>query len=187
MSHVSDKRERLLEACKRLIHCQGFRHTTLADIAQESGVPLGNVYYYFRTKQDLLGAVVDRWSDDFRSRTAELEARTDDPRARLLTFLDAIIANRAAFAEHGCPVGSLSQEVNKDDGCAIRDRINRALIQRAEWVSEQFRLMGRRDAQDLGVALVASVQGIALMANAMRDPQVVARQVARVKEWVGQL
>ena len=186
MSQASEKRERLLEAGKRLIHRRGFRHTTLADIAQESGVPLGNVYYYFKTKEDLLSAVAQRWSDDFHSRAAALEARSDDPRARLLALLDSVTASRSVLAEHGCPVGSLTQELNKE-GCATREAVNQVLILRAEWAAEQFRLLGRSDAQELGVALVAAMQGIILMANAMHDPQVLVRQVARVKQWVAEL
>ena len=82
MSRPSDKRERLLEAGRCLIHRQGFRHTTLADIARESGVPLGNVYYYFRTKDELLDAVAHRLGDEFRERAAALESAHAEPRAR---------------------------------------------------------------------------------------------------------
>ena len=83
-------------------------------------------------------------------------------------------------------MGSLTQELNKE-GCGSRDSVNHALIVRAEWAAEQFRLLGRADAQELGVALVAAVQGIILMANAMHDPQVLEQQVARVRQWVAQL
>jgi TetR/AcrR family transcriptional repressor of nem operon len=186
MSQASEKRERLLDAGQRLIHQQGFRSTTLADIARESGVPLGNVYYYFRTKDELLEAVATRLGDDFRARAAAIESALVEPRARLLALLDAVAASRTALAEHGCPVGSLTQELNKD-GCRVRDSVNRALILRAEWATRQFRLLGRADAQELGVALVAAVQGIILMANVMHDPQVLVRQVARVKQWIMQL
>lgn len=186
MSRASDKRERLLEAGQVLIHRQGFRHTTLADIARESGVPLGNVYYYFRTKDELLDAVAQRLGDEFLERAAALEAAHAEPRARLLAMLDAIAGSGAALAEHGCPVGSLTQELNKD-GCGGRQSINRALIVRAEWAAQQLRLLGRADAQELGVTFIAAVQGIILMANAMHDPQVLARQIARVKDWVAQL
>ena len=51
MPRKTDKRVRLIEAAKVLIHQQGFHLTTLADIAQEADVPLGNVYYYFKTKE----------------------------------------------------------------------------------------------------------------------------------------
>ena len=69
----------------------------------------------------------------------------------------------------------------------MRDSVNHALIVRAEWAAEQFRLLGRADAQELGVALIAALQGIILMANAMHDPQVLVRQVARVRDWVTQV
>lgn len=51
MPHASDKRVLLLEAAKTLIHKQGYNLTTPADIAKAANVPLGNVYYYFKTKE----------------------------------------------------------------------------------------------------------------------------------------
>ncbi len=42
---------------------QGATATTLADIAQAADVPLGNVYYYFKTKDDLIRAVVQAEPD----------------------------------------------------------------------------------------------------------------------------
>ena len=44
MPRKTDKRVRLIEAAKELIHQQGFNLATLADIAQEADVPRGNVY-----------------------------------------------------------------------------------------------------------------------------------------------
>ena len=44
------KRERLIAAAAQRIYEQGVEKTTLADIAAAAGVPLGNVYYYFKTK-----------------------------------------------------------------------------------------------------------------------------------------
>ena len=45
------KRDRLIEAAKEKFYQQGVARTTLADIAQQAQVPLGNVYYHFRTKE----------------------------------------------------------------------------------------------------------------------------------------
>lgn len=182
MPRHSDKRERLIKASRELIHRQGFERTTLADIARASGVPLGNVYYYFHTKEDILAAVAEDLSDDFRLRVEAFERETE-PKARLLAFLDSVIGGRRVFAARGCPVGSLSQELNKAPVTG-RDKISQALILRAQWASEQFRLMGQRDSQDLGVSLIASVQGIILMANALKDPEVIERQVGQLKSWL---
>lgn len=182
MPRTSDKRNRLIKAGRELIHRQGFDRTTLADISRASGVPLGNVYYYFHTKEEILDAVADELSDDFRLRAAKYERETD-PKARLMAFLDSVIDGRRTFAERGCPVGSLCQELGKSSA-AGRDKVNQALILRAQWASQQFRLMGRSDAQELGVWLIGSVQGVILMAHALKDPAVITRQVTQLKAWL---
>ena len=53
-----DKRTRLIETAMNLAYRNGFRETSLADIAQAAHVPVGNVYYYFKTKEELGEAVV---------------------------------------------------------------------------------------------------------------------------------
>ena len=53
------KRQRLIAAASQLLHQQGVEKTTLADIAQAADVPAGNVYYYFKTKDDIIAAVVE--------------------------------------------------------------------------------------------------------------------------------
>src|SRR5437868_5323348 len=77
----SDKRTRLVDTAARLVHEQGFNRTSLADIARESGVPLGNVYYYFKTKDAICEALIEKRS----AAHAALRATWDeqlDPRAR---------------------------------------------------------------------------------------------------------
>jgi TetR/AcrR family transcriptional repressor of nem operon len=44
-----DKRTRLIETATKLAYGRGFRETSLADIAKAARVPVGNVYYYFKT------------------------------------------------------------------------------------------------------------------------------------------
>lgn len=181
MPRTTDKRGRLIRAGRELIHNKGYGRTTLADIAAASGVPLGNVYYYFRTKEELLDAVVGEEEDDFRARAAQFDT-LPTARARLLAFLDSVIASRDSIARYGCPVGSLCQELNKAG--LVRARVNQGLILRAQWASEQFREMGRSDAQELGVWLVGSIQGVILMANAFGDAAVIDRQIAQLQAWI---
>ena len=53
------KRERLIAAAAQLVHQQGIERTTLADIAKAADVPAGNVYYYFKTKDEVIAAVIE--------------------------------------------------------------------------------------------------------------------------------
>jgi len=49
----TNNRTRLLQAAVKVTHRYGFDPMTLADIAKEARVPLGNLYYYFKTKEEI--------------------------------------------------------------------------------------------------------------------------------------
>ena len=70
---IGTKRERLIAAARQTVYEQGIEKTTLADIAAAAGIPLGNVYYYFKTKNDLVQAVVEAHLNEARGMLAAVE------------------------------------------------------------------------------------------------------------------
>ena len=184
MVRSSDKREKLITAAKRLIHRQGFYQTTLADIAREADVPLGNVYYYFKTKDELAAAVIQERSGQLLQRIERWE-RDPDPKRRLLAFIDIPSDMNKSIAAHGCPIGSLCQELDK---CRtpLAKKADDLLRRQLAWVTEQFRLLGKDNADTLGVSLMANVQGALLLANALNDASIVAQQIAQIKAWIAE-
>src|SRR5689334_25435994 len=103
------KRERLTAAAMQLVHQHGIERTTLADIADAADVPVGNVYYYFKTKDDLVEAVIGAHAAEINKRLAELE-RHRTPKARLKAFVRMLADQRELTAQYGCPQGSLCSE-----------------------------------------------------------------------------
>ena len=171
-----------MSAACRVLHEQGVESTTLADVAAASGIPVGNVYYYFKTKDDLIGAVIDAHAADLRAALAGLE-RHRTPRARLQAFIRMLAEQRDTVARHGCPHGSLCSELDKRD-LALSDHCADLLRILIEWSEEQFRALGCRDPRDLAVALIAAYQGIALLTNTLRDPDLMTREVRRLGRWI---
>jgi hypothetical protein len=53
-----------------------------------------------------------------------------------------------------------------------------------DWAEQQFRAMGRRDAPDLAVELVATYEGSAVLSNALGQPELMARQARCLGEWI---
>ena len=179
------KRERLVTGTRRVIYEQGVEKTTIADIARASGVPVGNVYYYFKTKDELVAAAIDGHAQDVRAVLESLE-RHRTPQARLKALVRELIRQRETVAEYGCPLGSLCSELDKhpDD----LDRTCSDLLRLpVEWAEQQFRSMGQRDARDLAVALIASYEGIALLTNTFRDPDLMTREGRRLERWIDSL
>ncbi|MCR4300818.1 MAG: TetR/AcrR family transcriptional regulator [Sulfuricaulis sp.] len=111
----TDKRFHLIETAIRLIYQHGFNQTTLADIARQPEVPLGNVYYYFKTKEELGSALIEHRADSYRGLT-DAWSQLPDPRQRILSLIQTVRDQREILAQSGCPVGSLCQELNKHGG-----------------------------------------------------------------------
>ncbi|WP_123664991.1 TetR/AcrR family transcriptional regulator [Actinocorallia herbida] len=176
------KRERLANAAAEVFHRQGVEKTTLNDIARLADVPVGNVYYYFKTKDQLVEAAVGA----HRARLAALTERLDalpEPADRLKALITGWVDQRETAARFGCPFGTLATELDKrDDGLdQAAAEVMRALI---AWVSGQFTQMGRPDAQDLAVELVAAYQGMSVLTNTLRDPGIMAARGARLIAWI---
>src|SRR5258707_15179901 len=92
-----DKRTRLIETAMKLAYRNGFRETSLADIAEAAHVPVGNVYYYFKTKEELGEAVVERRLAQFREFRREV-GRLRSRRQRMFAFVESIHGNRQQLA-----------------------------------------------------------------------------------------
>jgi AcrR family transcriptional regulator len=182
---LPDKRQRLVEGARLVLHQQGVEKTTIADIARAADVPVGNVYYYFKTKDELVQAAIDAHAHNIQTALASLD-RHRSPKARLKAFVKLLISQRERAARYGCPYGTLSSELDKrDDGLG---QAGTKLMQLwIDWAEQQFRSMGRRDARDLAVALVASYQGIMLLTNAFREPELVVREARRLDRWIDSL
>ena len=179
------KRDRLVAGARQVLHEQGVEKTTLADIAQAAQVPAGNVYYYFKTKDELVQAAIDAHAQDIQTMLASFD-RHRSPKARLKSLVRALTDQRELAARYGCPQGTLCSELNKRD-----DGLDRAAAQLMElsidWAERQFRSMGRRDARDLAVAMIAAYQGISLLTNTFRDPELMLREARRLERWIDSL
>ena len=179
------KRERLVAAACRVLHEQGVERTTLADIALAADVPVGNVYYYFKTKDQLVEAAIKEHGSTLEAALSALDRRRT-PQSRLKGLIRLWMDQRELSARYGCPFGTLACELDKrTDGL---DRTAAEVLGiLADWAERQFRSMDRADARDLAIALVASYQGISLLTNTFRDPELMVREGRRLERWIDSL
>ena len=175
MGRNGDKKQRIIESAKRLIHRQGYHQTTLADIAADSGVSIGNIYYYFNTKKQIVKAIIDERTAKFLALTQQWEL-DPDPKNRLLAFLEIPATIEKAVAQYGCAVGSLLQEISKSNEIEP-DLAHKTLKVQIDWVTEQFRLLGKPNALELAYNFIATIQGSCLLANSMKNHEILHRQL----------
>jgi AcrR family transcriptional regulator len=182
----ADKRTRLVETAMKLAYKRGFRETSLADIAEAADVPVGNVYYYFKTKEELGEAVVERRLAEFRRFREEMD-RLSSPTERLLAFVDGIQRNKDQLARGGCPLGGLCLELHKEGGALAR-KSTVLYTEPMDWLEEQFRAAGHeKDSHAFAVHLFSSFQGMAAVSHGANDPDIVVMEVKRLKDWIRNL
>ncbi|WP_189978907.1 MULTISPECIES: TetR/AcrR family transcriptional regulator [Streptomyces] len=185
-ARASQKRRRLTAAAARVLHEQGVERTTLADIAREAGVPVGNVYYYFKTKDELVRAALA----EHQAHLDELTAALDElpaPRDRLKALVEAWTAQRETAARHGCPTGTLAVELDKRADGTLDAEAGAVVRRLLDWTAAQFRQWGLPAPDDHALTLVSAYQGMSLLANALRDPDIMTREGARLLRWLDSL
>src|SRR5258706_4905920 len=181
-THI-DKRSRLLSAAVDLAYQNGFGATSLADIAREAEVPLGNVYYYFKTKDEIGEAIVE-------FRLAQLSAqrqRWDEggsPKDRLCACVQGVFENKDFLAERGWAVGTFCSQLHKAGG-SVATKATENLAQHLAWIERQFRALGKgKDSTGLAVHLLSAMQGVSILAHSFHDSGLVATETKRLKSWI---
>jgi AcrR family transcriptional regulator len=179
----ADNRTRLLQAAGRVTYHYGFDSAAIADIAKEAKVPLGNVYYYFKTKDEIGDAIVELRVSRFRRLLQELD-KTDSPAERLCGFVQIKINNREGLARNGCPVGTLCSELQKYGG-AVAKKSTVLFATALAWMETQFKALGKGgESRGLAVHLLSATQGVSLLAHTFHDPGMIEMEAARLKQWI---
>lgn len=183
-------RDQILDAASRLIYLRGYHCTSLDDVLRESGVGKGNFYYYFRSKEELGFAIIDRLVHGFAERTLEpaFADAAADPVAQIHDFLDRILDNqRQRNCVGGCPMGNLASELS-DVHEGFRKRLAGIFLcwrVRLTGALERGQVTGRLrlDFDPVGLAqfIVAALEGAILLTKVTKDISVMEQCVEHLK------
>jgi TetR/AcrR family transcriptional regulator, transcriptional repressor for nem operon len=177
-------RDHIVEAADRLFYRQGYEHTSFSDIADVVQISRGNFYFHFKTKDEILDAVIDLRLAATRTMLEQWEAEAKRPEDRIRSFIHILIANRADIKRYGCPVGTLCAELAKLDHVS-QPEANRLLTLFRAWLRRQFALLGREaDADALAMHLLARSQGVAILANTFHDEKFIRAEVKQMCDWL---
>lgn len=179
-------RELIVERADELFYQQGFEHTSFAHIAKEVNISRGNFYHHFKSKDQILDAVIDLRLANTQSMLDEWELEGETPDARIRCFIQILIRNMAKITLYGCPVGTLTTELAKLNHVAL-GRANEVFTLFRGWLTQQFEALGCGDQSDeLAMHLLARSQGIATLASAFQDESFIHDEVKTLNQWLEQ-
>ncbi|MHB8415580.1 MAG: TetR/AcrR family transcriptional regulator [Acidiferrobacteraceae bacterium] len=188
MSDKGEKtRTRILESADQLFYRRGYGGTSFSDIVDAVGIYRGNIYHYFKSKEAILQAVLEKRVEETEALLKRWDAHYDDPRDRLGQFVRLSVDNGGDLVRYGCFAGTLNSELAKDQ----RDlqRFARPLLDLfRDWLAARFSDLGRgQEARSLALHLLGRVQGISVVAHAYQDIRSLEYEVHRLEVWIDAL
>lgn len=176
----SAKRDALLDTAEALFARQGYRAVGIDTVLDRAGVAKMTLYKHFRSKEELIAAVLERRGDSIASALAErIAAAPAEPRARLLAVFDWLAEAVRSPEFHGCLFIKAASEYP-----AAEDRPRQAALAFKEGCRRLLeglcRDVSSDDPEGLARQLQLLLEGTLVMAFLQRNPQAAgdARQAA---------
>lgn len=183
-------KDQILDAASRLISIKGYHCTTLDHVLRESRVGKGNFYYYFKSKEELGYAILDRIVQGFVERTLEpsLGDQSLAPLERIDRFFDRILeSQRQRSCVGGCPIGNLAAELS-DVHEGFRQRLAEVFTLWRESLSRALsqaqaggKLSDQAEPARVAHFIVAALEGAILMTKVTKDIEVMEQCIAELK------
>ncbi len=186
----SSTRERIVDAAMELFAYGGYGSTGLSEIARKAGVQQGSLYHFFPTKEELLGAVLERrkallWPEVLQP----IWDTIDDPIERVFKLLDQYrqMLQVTEFS-HGCPIGNLAIELTESHPNSRR-LIAENFTNWLKAIEQCFHEASRRlpehtDAKRLAIFVLTTMEGAVMLARTYRDFRAYDAAVESLREYI---
>ncbi|MEJ1355486.1 MAG: TetR/AcrR family transcriptional regulator [Candidatus Sedimenticola sp. (ex Thyasira tokunagai)] len=185
MPSKSEKtRQRIVNAANQLFYRKGYNRTSFTDIVEGADVPRGNIYYYFKTKDEMLLAVVNHRLEVITGMLTRWESEIIQPIERLERFVQIMYDSTPALLRSGCPMGSLNIELAKDQP-ELKAESKKLFDLFLQWLTKQFVAIGYpTEARELALQLLSRGQGAIVVAQVYQDPGFLQRSTEDIKRWL---
>jgi AcrR family transcriptional regulator len=152
--------ERIFETARDLFYREGIRAVGVDEIVTKAGVTKPSLYRSFKSKDELVAAVLREVETGFWDRFAKAEtAFPDDPRAQMVAYFEGLAARSGGADYRGCALSNAVVEYPDRDhaGRAVAQVHKQDLRARLRTKAAQ---MGASDPDALGDAMMLLVEGV---------------------------
>lgn len=180
-------REQILSSADELFYHRGYADTAFAKLAEGSGIPKGNFYYYYKTKDAILEDVIARRGEGIRQQLAGWEAKTADPKSRLKLFVRMVRDNAESLSRYGCPIGTINSELGKTRQ-AMQHNARELIDLYVAWLTRQFSSrLTPAQAKEHASHLMIMAEGAALLGHVYADKSIIRKETRRMDQWLDEV
>lgn len=125
MRTVKDAEERkneILDAAERLFDMKGYESASINDILDAVGIARGTLYYHFKSKEDILDAMIDRMMGEMTAEAKKMTARREIPVLQRLTM------TIAALSVSGERRREIMKQIHRPQNALMHQKIQNRLL-----------------------------------------------------------
>jgi AcrR family transcriptional regulator len=182
-------RDRIVTAARELFWVQGYEATSIAEIVEKAGVNPGSLYYFFKSKESLLLAVLDWYLANLGEVIDPVFSTVSDPIERVFGVLQGYRMGLTYTAcTGGCPIGNLSIEIG-DHIPAAREKLAQNFETWRQAVQGCLEAAGDRlprslDRGQLATFILTVMEGAIMQARARGSLEPFDASVAQLRNYI---
>lgn len=112
----NERRNEILDEAGRLFSTEGYDKCTVKDILDAVGIAKGTFYYYFKSKEEVLDAIIDRVTEIVAARAEEVASNPE--LSPVMKLLNIILSMRV----EGKADNDLMEELHKPDNALMHQK-----------------------------------------------------------------
>lgn len=119
---AEERKNEILDAAEKLFGAKGFDHTSTNDILNEIGIARGTLYYHFKSKEDILDAMIERITRQLIAKATDIVQKKEIPVLQRLTMtIMALNVNNELGLE-------VMQQVHKPQNALMHQKMQETLL-----------------------------------------------------------
>ena len=122
VKEAEERKNEILDAAEKLFGAKGFDHTSTNDILNEIGIARGTLYYHFKSKEDILDAMIERITRQLIAKATDIVQKKEIPVLQRLTMT---IMTLNVNNELGLEV---MQQVHKPQNALMHQKMQETLL-----------------------------------------------------------
>ena len=122
VKEAEERKNEILDVAERLFGTKGFDNTSTSDILNEVGIARGTLYYHFKSKEDILDAMIDRLTGRLVEKAAALLAKKEIPVLKRLTMM------MTALNVNGSLGQEIMEQVHKPQNALMHQKMQERLL-----------------------------------------------------------
>ncbi|HIO92532.1 MAG TPA: TetR/AcrR family transcriptional regulator [Leucothrix mucor] len=177
-------RHQIIQSTDELLYQKGFNLMSFTDIANAANIPRGNLNYHFKTKNDVLSAVIDYRIDKMKRMLKEWNNTIETPLDRLKRYANIPLNEKKSVCEFGCPMGTLTSELGKKQK-NLQGLAKQQMDVFKQWLITQFeQLCPEQNTNRLAEKMLIRTQGLSVLAHMYQNTDIISREVESIERFL---